>query len=309
MTRAVLVALALFGCDKVVDATTNQHDRCEKNKDIAVCFQLGKANLEQAIPNNTAARRYLSKACTFHHAEACNLLGTMVNTAKGGPRDPKRAAELFDIACKGKVATACVELGTMLFEGDGITKDAERAVVMFQSTCGGEPAQPRACTALGRAHVEGDGIEGKPSLEVAERMFRKACAADHAPGCVEVGALFRTKTASRPQERSENQTTAMEFFHKACRIEPSQGCFELAEMHRDKELPEPSDHKASLLFQKACQADPTRGCFEAAELMSSSTRLDARSSEIESLYNLACDHGHTEACTKRSVTPRDEPSP
>ncbi|MFT4622171.1 MAG: TPR repeat protein [Myxococcota bacterium] len=307
MTRMLFTALlALAGCDQVVEASASPQDRCNIHKDIEACFQIGKSALDASIPNNTKARTFLSKACTFHHAEGCNLLATMVNTAKGGPRDPKRAAELFDIACKGGVPTACVELGLMLFDGDGVDKDAMRAVGIFQTSCGGEPPQPKACTALGRAYAEGVGIDGEADLEIAERMHRKACTSDDAPGCVEVGALLRAKTSTNAEETAANQTGAMEFFHTACRLDPAMGCFELAAMHRDKELPDPSDSKASILFQKACQADPTRGCFEAAELMVSSPRLSAKANEIESLYNLACEHGHTEACSKRSVR-RDEP--
>jgi hypothetical protein len=302
----MLALLALTGCEQVVEANLSPEDRCETRKDIESCFQVGKMHLEQSIPNNSAARYFLSKACTFHHAEACNLLGTMVNSAKGGPRDPKRAAELFEIACTGKVASSCVELGRMLLEGDGIAQDAARAVDIFQTSCGGEPPQPRACLALGRAYADGSGIDGKPNLEIAERMYRKACASEHAPGCAAVGAMFRERSGQSTADTIADQTTAMEFFHKACRLTPSEGCYELAEMHRDKHLPEPSDNKASILFQKACQADPTRGCFEAAEIMASSEHLNARLNEIESLYNLACDHGHTEACTKRSLEAPDE---
>jgi uncharacterized protein len=293
----VFLCASLSACE--VPTTETQLSRCQSGDDNDACFELGMAAYNRPLPDVNGARRLFSKACNVHHAQSCNGLAEMVRDAKGGPRDPKRAAELFDIACRGEITTACVNLGLALYSGDGVRKDEVRAVGLFKTTCGAEPIQPEACSALGIAYEEGLGVDGM-DLDIAERLQRKACDEDHPLGCVRVGMLYRARSASTASKKIENMTIAVDFLNKACRLDASSGCFELAEMHRDKLAPEPSDSKAALFFQKVCQVDPTRGCFEAAKLMESG-RVRARENEIESLYNLACEHGRTEACSKRSL--------
>lgn len=291
-----LLLSALLGCNQEQEPGVVLDMACQ-NANMDACYQLGVQALVRARPDIRTARNLFAKGCNVHHARSCNGLAEMVRDAKGGPRDPKRAAELFGIACEGGIQSACVELGMFAYDGVGITQDHAKAVELFQAACEHEAdPQPKGCSALGVAWSDGNGVE-KKDLDVARDYYLRACDADYAPSCVLAGLLA---AESRTGKREENRAVAADLLAKACNIDAHFGCYELAVMHEKGEAPEAADAKAAVFFQKTCNIDPTRGCFEAARLMEQG-KVSAREGEIESLYNLACEHGHAEACTKRSL--------
>jgi len=291
-----LLLSALLGCNQEQEPGVVLDMNCQNN-DMDACYQLGMQALVKARPDIRTARSLFAKGCNVHHARSCNGLAEMVRDAKGGPRDPKRAAELFGIACEGGIQSACVELGMFTYDGVGVPQDQERAVELFTKACDHEAEpQPKACSALGVAWSDGKGVE-KKDLDVAKQYFLKACDAEYAPACVLAGLLV---AESRTGKRDENRAEAAGLLQRACELDAHFGCFELAVMHEKGEAPDARDDKAAVYYQKTCNIDPTRGCFEAARLMEQG-KVTARDGEIESLYNLACEHGHAEACTKRSL--------
>ncbi len=291
-----MLALVWIACAQL-DPVGYMVARCNDlaDPDLDACYELGQQALALVRPDVTRARAMFSKGCQTHHARSCNALGDMVNDAKGGPRDPKRAAELYGIACKGGITGACVNRGVALYAGDGVKKDATAAVELFKNTCVVDEVNAEACSALGLAYSEGLGVE-KVDLDIAERLQRKSCEIDYPLACSRVGDLYRGKVG----RTAEDVVTATEFYEKACKLDAHFGCIELAGLHADGIAAEASGNRAAVYYQQTCRIDPMRGCFEAAQLMESG-RVKARDGEIESLYNRACEHGHTQACSKRSL--------
>ncbi len=287
--------VSMVACD-ALDPVGTMEARCASvEPDLDACYELGQQALALIRPDVTRARAMFSKGCQTHHARSCNDLAEMVDDAKGGPRDAKRAAELYDIACRQNISSACVHLGVAVYAGDGLKANPARAVELFKNTCVGDTVNAEACSALGLAYSEGKGVEAV-DVERAERLQRKACEAEYPLACSRVGDLYLART----ERREEDVLTAVEFYEKACRLDAHYGCIELAVLNADGTAPDASAEKAALYYQKTCRIDPSRGCFDAAALMESG-RVVAREGEIESLYNRACEHGHTAACAKRKL--------
>jgi uncharacterized protein len=296
--------LASFaGCDNTAAEVLMT---CEGGNTEA-CYRDGMAASEESLPRYSDARKAFSEAClTVHHAQSCNELARLVRDAKGGPKDVKRAVDMFGIACKADIHTACVDLGLLLYKGEFLKKASpERAVELFTSECArvdveslpadGPHELAYSCDALGLAYEEGKGTEPpKPDVETAATLYTQACEARYAPACVSAGRLAAAK------KKASDYAVAATLYEQACKLDARMGCLELATLHSTKAWPEANDAAASEYYQKTCNIDPTRGCFEAGQLMESG-RIAAGEGEIESLYSLACEHGHTEACAKRNL--------
>jgi uncharacterized protein len=302
-----LFALSLLGCqNKAAEALMT----CQGGN-MDACYGEGLGHVAAAKPRYDEARVAWSKSCmNIHHAESCNELAELVRDAKGGPRDLHRAAELFEISCKGEVKSACVELGLLLMKDqDGMKAEPNRAVELLAGSCNqvddasipadGPHPLAAACDALGHAYQDGVGVEPpKADEEKAAALYERACHAKFAKGCVSGGNLLA-------KERREAEVArAADLYEQGCKIDAEEGCFELAQLHETKAWKGADDAQAALFFQKTCGVDPTRGCFEAGALMESG-RVKAREGEIEYLYNLACEHGNSTACTKRNITVGD----
>ncbi|MBX2802726.1 MAG: sel1 repeat family protein [Myxococcales bacterium] len=308
------LVLPLSGC---TDSAAEALLTCEGGN-LEACYRDGSAAANAARPRYEDARKLFAKACMpvyrgsgkpkDNHPEACYSLGRLVRDAKGGPRDLPRAADVFEIACKGEVPRACVDLGLVVYdppEGSEVTSEPERAVELFFTACNQVDAAPAdsndahplavACDALGSAYEEGNGVEnGKKDADRAMELYKKSCDARYAPGCVSAGALLASKKARA------SITEAAELFERGCKLDARHGCFELGDLHAKKRWPDASEEIAAEFYEKTCNIDPTRGCYEAAELMEQG-KVESKDGKVESLYNLACEHGHTKACTKRNI--------
>jgi uncharacterized protein len=71
------------------------------------CVNLGWAMLKERERPGAAAAPYFGKACTDQVKLGCLGLGTIYRDGRDTPRDPARAAELFQNACDGGVKAAC----------------------------------------------------------------------------------------------------------------------------------------------------------------------------------------------------------
>lgn len=312
-----LIATLLFTLGGCTDSAADLLKTCEGGN-MNACYRDGVAAAGAARPQYSEARKLFAKACmpTYrgsgrpkeNHPEACHALAQLVRGAKGGPKDLPRAAELFEIACRGGIKDACVDLGIAVYApppDSEVREEPERAVELFFNTCNevdldnlppeGEAPLARACEALGRAYEEGKGVEkGRKDAKTALDLYQKSCDARHAAGCVSAGIL---NAKSRSKAKIEE---AAALFQRGCKLDARHGCFELAKLHESKAWSEATDELAADFYRKSCAIDPTRGCYEAAWLMEQG-KVAFREGEIESLYNQACDHGHTDACTKRNI--------
>ncbi len=288
----LLAWISLIGCD---NSAAEALKTCAGGN-WSACHRDGMAAINAARPDYHNARKSFSEACmNSHHAQSCNELGYLVRDAKGGPKDLPRAAEMFEIACKGEIATACVDFGKALYNGDGIKAQPERAVELFDSACAAETPLARACTALGTAYEEGNGVaRDRADKEKATTLYLKACGLKYAPACVKGGDLAAST------KRRDKIIEAADLYERACKTDAHHGCYELGALHETKAWPEATYDLASQFYQKACNIDPPKGCYEAGQLMEAE-KVAAREGDIEYLYNLACEHGHTDACTRRNM--------
>jgi TPR repeat protein len=96
-------ALALFrrACDQ------GEADGCAA---IGVMHVRGTGGLEQDVDRG---RLLLDQACNAGSPHACQHLGGLYRRGEGVPRDDKRAASLFMIACEGGHAHGCAQLSSM----------------------------------------------------------------------------------------------------------------------------------------------------------------------------------------------------
>jgi hypothetical protein len=72
----------------------------------------------------------------------CYRLGQLLTQGRGAPRDPARAAALFEKVCPSDVR-ACVDLALLLQQGDGVPRDAARAAQLLNKACAA--GEPYAC--------------------------------------------------------------------------------------------------------------------------------------------------------------------
>lgn len=299
-----LVVLAVLGCKN--EAAEKLLTCAGGNMDA--CYGEGLTAANAARPRYDDARTAWSASCmNIHHADSCYALAQLVRDAKGGPRDLHRAAELFEISCKGDVQAACVDLGLLLYrDRDGLKAEPAKSVTLLADACkkvdkkdlpeDGPHPMAQACDALGIAYLEGVGVEPpKKDEEKAAQLFDRACDAKYAPGCVSGGNLL-----AKERHQKKKVARAAELYERACSLDARQGCFELAQLHETKAWEEATDELANRFFRRTCNIDPTRGCYEAGLLMESG-RIKAREGEIESLFAIACEHGNSMACTKRKV--------
>ncbi|MCA9570421.1 MAG: sel1 repeat family protein [Myxococcales bacterium] len=281
----------LLACQEAPEPAALVEMACHNNGDPEACFKLGTEQLNSARPDYSEARRLLSMACSTHHAQACNALGTLVRDARGGPKDLVRAADLFEVACEKGVPQGCVHFADALRTGQGVERDEEKAQQYYRQTCETDSPIPAACTrlAVGMRDAKGAKREDK---EKAHELLEAACKSDYPQACVELA------DEAKDTWGKDNLARAAQLYETACTIDPHYGCFELATMHVEKKAPDSNVEQAGHYYQQVCRIESSRGCFELAELMSSE-QVPSRPGEKEALYKLACESGNSDACTKR----------
>jgi hypothetical protein len=142
-------------------------------------------------------------ACAANEPQSCYELAKMVAKGDGVPKDPARAATLYQTACDGGVLAACSNLGAVYAVGDGVAQDATKAVALYKRACDGGYAT--ACLNLGAMHFEGNGVPKNESL--GARLFFRACDAGEPLGCLNVSIAYGEgrgvpKDAARSSRRS-----------------------------------------------------------------------------------------------------------
>lgn len=283
----------LFACQEAPEPAALVELACDGGGEGAAeaCYKLGTEQLNSARPDYTEARRLLSMACSTHHAQACNALGTLVRDARGGPKDLVRAADLFEVACEKGVTQACMHFADAVRAGLGVEKDEARAQELYERACSGDVAIPAACTRLALT-IRKDRGSSREDKERATKLLEDACEASFPQACVELADDAKAKWGK------DNLLVASELYDKACAIDANYGCYELAQMHQQNKAPDSTVEQAGHFYQQVCRIDRSRGCFELAELMLAE-KVPSRPGEKEALFKLACEAGNSEACTKR----------
>jgi TPR repeat protein len=98
--------------------------------DYPLILRAGKGALRDRTP-----LELVSRACDQGWMEGCQRLGFAHLRGEGTPRDPLRAAALFDQACEGGLGAACSDLGYMYRSADGVARDEERSIGYLKKAC------------------------------------------------------------------------------------------------------------------------------------------------------------------------------
>jgi TPR repeat protein len=153
--------------------------------------------------------------CDTGDAEGCMNLAQMYEVGRGVPRDPQRAATLYQRAvtlsqraCDANTLRACTALGVAYAGGIGVPRNDARAVALYQRACdGGEPA---GCHHLGQHYERGLGVSKKDPNQ-ARALYQRACEGGAANGCTDLGRMFE-KGAGVPKDPAQ----AAAFYQRGC---------------------------------------------------------------------------------------------
>jgi TPR repeat protein len=166
-------------------------------------------------------------------------------------------------ACEGGFAEDCVTLGVMYLGGATVTVDRERAV----------------------------------------SLFRKACGADSARGCLLLGDAFHAGMVPTPAGGAGGRDPHEEevlFYRRACDGGANQGCVRagraLAEGHGTTLDPA----HAAALFAPVCDRGNAEGCLELGKLFASGSGVKKNADRALALFTKACGLGLQEGCLRAS---------
>jgi TPR repeat protein len=208
---------------------------CEA-KAMPACANLGSMLARgQGVPRDvTKAKTLLKRACDAKVAEACGELGQLVDDPKlldeacaGGSgracnalgirveqRDPARAAQLFERACKRADPEGCANFGQALLDRsppDGVT-----AAKVLEQAC--EAGSGQACIGLGGMALKGISPISQDH-RLAHELFALGCERGVARGCFNVGLMYEKALALPPDGDSASRR-----FEQACKMGHEGGC-------------------------------------------------------------------------------------
>jgi TPR repeat protein len=164
------------------------------------------------------AQERLASSCRQGEARECSILGVMHELGRGAPRDPSRAAALYERACRLGSARGCVNLGALYLVGGSVPQSAAQAAGLFDLACRAGSAE--ACFRLGELHERGEGVPQAPELAAA--LFGRSCVSGHAVACSELGAMHE-----RGHGVARDGRLAKQLYALACRRGDATGCFML----------------------------------------------------------------------------------
>jgi hypothetical protein len=99
-------------------------------RDYPIILRTGKGPLPDQSPMALE-----TEACDQGFFTGCEDAGGRWLQGDGVPRDPLRAASLFELACTANLATSCSNLGLMHYSGDGIPKDTAKGLEYLKRSC------------------------------------------------------------------------------------------------------------------------------------------------------------------------------
>ncbi len=233
-----------------------------------------------------------------------------------------------EIDC-GKYWQKCMDKGK-----DEAYMDLSKGLEWYLKVCNG-PAQStkqgdstmRGCVMAGRALLKGDAKLAKGPAQ-AKTLFAKACAAEYADGCADLGGGFMGSDFGPP-----NDAEAAKYLQKACDLGKQfscsdagrmaklvkygrkqdwpklceggkgQSCLKLAMFHY-KAVPKENE-KAAVFFDKACAAGESLGCDVLAQMyvkkwVKTGKRVKHDDKALE-YWGKGCDLKCTICCSERGL--------
>jgi ankyrin repeat protein len=121
--------------------------------------------------------------CAEDDRGGCAALAWDYDTGKGTPVDKRRAAELYDKACRLGSRGSCTNLAYDYAHGDGVAIDLQHAADLYGKMC--DAAEMRACFHLGLMVSKGRGVAKDEARAAA--LFRRACDGGESDACEYAG--------------------------------------------------------------------------------------------------------------------------
>jgi len=276
--------------DSTPIATDAQLDRrCAAGEGDA-CAERAQRRIDSEEP--AAVKRGLGElaaACDAHAPKACFYLGNAYRLGVVVDRDPKRAAERYDVGCASGSGGACHELAALLSGEDLGEPDLPRAAKLDGRAC---ELEPRLCLHIGFRHQEGLGVER--DLKTSRRAYRTSC--DHGDGvaCHRLGELLAVGAGG-----DQDTPAALRLFERACEAGTAPSCANLGLVYLQGELGVTPDPKRGVtLLDRACELGDAIGCANlGAATEQGLGGLGADPARAARLYEKACDDGASNGCT------------
>ncbi len=247
------------------------YDRACDEGDAAGCTRIGflystGSPSAGVVRDDVRATLLFEAACRAGDAAGCYNVGLMYANTRGTVRNDARALLGYVRACAGGFATACTNLGYLYENGLGLIASRTRAAKLYERACQGfacQPADPIGCTNLGIYAREGWG--GVPrDLARAAELFARACAADQASGCTNLGRLEEDG-----QGIARDVAAAVEHYRRGCTLGSAGGCRNLAGAITEGLAPAQEADEVEQLLGRACELGDADACGPAAATRSS----------------------------------------
>lgn len=124
-----------------------------------------------------------NQGCDAGDMPSCGRLGTLHEAGMieaGIARDPRRALQLYERACRASDAFGCHRAAGLLWLGRGVARNPRRAAQLEDRAC--DRGNADACVALASAAAVGSGIP--PDVARQRQLLARACQLGHAGACL-----------------------------------------------------------------------------------------------------------------------------
>lgn len=227
----------------------------------------------------------LEKLCNSGYWPACHLAGQLLMTGEV-MKSPKRAQELFKMACENRYYVSCVSVARSYY----FEKDADKAKHYFQIACNAGVAL--GCTGLGSLYENDRGVP-KRDVDEAIRLYRSACQQGEPHACRNLGMIYRE---GEPGSIPSDPVRAFKEFEKSCSMQGGAGCRNLGYAYRHSEGTNRDTSKAFLAYQKSCELRDAQGCFNLADMHTSGDLMSPSLENAFQNYRMSCDLGLAAGC-------------
>ncbi len=223
--------------------------------------------------DNAVARGIVEPLAAEGDPEAQHMLGYMEERGLGGPKNLKRALQLYAEAAASGSQDAQFALGELAFLGDGVKKDYKRAAGWF--TIAAEKGHVQAKVRLGVMHAEGLGFE--PDRAKAVAYFKEAAELGDAGAQYNVGVAY---LVGQGVEQSYKEAAA--WFEKSAEQGSPDAQYNLALLYDSNFLGPPQADKTAKWMSAAAEAG-LPAAYVAMGLMVHDGRVAVEGGEKEKL--------------------------
>lgn len=200
-----------------------------------------------------------------------------------GPSAPASEPAPPPDACGARSTEACLRAAQDAL-GDPA---ADRRVVAEQFAAVCDAGVAEGCTARGRMHRMGRGVER--SEADAERWYLRACALEDGSGCHAAGLVALRATPPDP-------ATALTRFDAGCASGSAHACAATGRLLRDGVGVAQDAPRARALLAQSCEGGVLEACTEHAMMVIDGTGAEPDPVAGASLMRLACNQGELRAC-------------